>query len=61
MADALLTGLLQKEAFLKENIVVSDICQERLDYMDQKFGVSTTIDNKALADELQIIFLAVKP
>ena len=61
MADALLTGLLQKEAFLKENIVVSDICQERLDYMDQKFGVNTTIDNKALADELQIIFLAVKP
>ena len=52
MADALLTGLLQKRAFLKENIVVSDIEQGRLDYMTQKFGVNTTLDNKALADEL---------
>jgi pyrroline-5-carboxylate reductase len=33
MADALLTGLLGKEAFLKENIIVSDIAQNRLDYM----------------------------
>lgn len=61
MADALLTGLLGKRAFLKENIVVSDIAENRLEYMSTKFGVKTTDDNKQLSDELQIIFLAVKP
>lgn len=52
MADALLTGFIEKQAFLKENIVVSDCLQNRLDYMTKKFGVKTTLDNKALADEL---------
>jgi len=61
MADSLLTGLLKKRSFLKENILVSDIAENRLEYMEKKFGVKTTSDNKALADELQIIFLAVKP
>lgn len=61
MADAMLSGLLQKRTFLKDNIVVSDICQNRLDYMSTKFGVKTTDKNKLLADELQIILLAVKP
>jgi pyrroline-5-carboxylate reductase len=52
MADALLSGLLDKRAFLKDNILVSDISLNRLDYMSQKFGVKTTLDNKGLTDEL---------
>ena len=39
MADALLGGFLGKKAFLKGNIVVSDIAPNRLDYMQNKFGV----------------------
>jgi len=61
MADALLAGFLEKRAFLKENILVSDIMENRLEYMSKKFGVKTTSDNSALAKELQIIILAVKP
>lgn len=61
MADALLAGFLKKRAFLKENIVVSDIAEERLTYMSNKFGVKVTSNNRDLADELQIIVLAVKP
>jgi pyrroline-5-carboxylate reductase len=61
MADALLSGFLEKRAFLKENILVADVQEKRLEYMSKKFGVKTTLDNKALADELQIIILAVKP
>jgi len=52
MADAMLSGLLEKRTFLKENIVVSDIAENRLEYMSSKFGVKTTNDNKKLADEL---------
>jgi pyrroline-5-carboxylate reductase len=61
MADALLSGFLEKRAFLKENILVSDCLENRLEYMNKKFGVKTTLENKALAEELQIIILAVKP
>ena len=61
MADALLNGFIEKRAFLKENVVVSDIALDRLDYMDSKFGVKTTLSNTALLDELKIIILSVKP
>jgi pyrroline-5-carboxylate reductase len=52
MADALLAGFLEKRAFLKENILVSDLQENRLEYMSKKFGVKTTTNNLALADEL---------
>ena len=61
MADALLGGFLAKNAFLKENIVVSDIVPARLDYMQQKFGVKVTTDNVELIEELKVIVLSVKP
>jgi len=61
MADALLAGFLEKRAFKKENVVVSDIAQDRLAYMERKFGVKVTGDNVGLLDELRIIVLSVKP
>lgn len=61
MADALLTGFLDTRAFAKENVVVTDISQERLDYMAKKFGVIVTSDNVKMLNELKIVILAVKP
>lgn len=61
MADALLGGFLQKRAFLNKNVVVTDISQERLDFMEGKYGVKTTTCNTALLSEIKIIMLAVKP
>ena len=46
---------------MQENLVVSDIAQHRLDYMDSKFGIKTTLSNTELLDELKIIILSVKP
>lgn len=61
MADALLTGFLETKAFRKDNVVVTDISQERLDYMSKKFGVIVTDDNVKMLNELKIVLLAVKP
>lgn len=61
MADALLAGFLEKKAFNKANVAVTDIAQERLDYMSDKFGVQVTNNNVRLLDELKIVFLSVKP
>lgn len=61
MADAMLTGFLGMKAFNKDNVVVTDISQERLDYMSEKFGVKVTDDNVQMLNELKIVFLSVKP
>ena len=61
MAEALLSGFLSKKAFDHDNVVVSDIADDRLDYMKDKFGVRVTNSNVLLLNELKIIFLAVKP
>jgi pyrroline-5-carboxylate reductase len=61
MADALLGGFLEKRAFLNKNVVVTDIAQERLDFMENKYGVQVTECNTALLSQLKIIMLAVKP
>ena len=61
MADALLGGFLEKKAFLKDNVVVSDICQDRLGYMSNKFGVSVTSDNTALCRGLKSMRVTLRP
>lgn len=61
MADALLSGFLGMKAFNKANVAVTDIAQDRLDYMSDKFGVQVTNDNVQLLNELKIVFLSVKP
>ena len=61
MADALLTGFIAEKAFSSENVAVSDISQDRLDYMQGKFGVKATLSNIDLLTELRIIVLSVKP
>lgn len=61
MADALLTGFIGEKVFSKQNVVVTDICPERLDYMTGKFGVIVTGDNVKMLNELKVIILSVKP
>jgi len=61
MADALLSGFLEKRAFLKQNICISDTSHNRLEMMQEKYGTQVTDDNRELTKQLQIIMLAVKP
>lgn len=61
MADSLLAGFLQKRAFLKENICISDIKEDRLKFMQNKYGTKVTLNNVELVKQLQIVMLSVKP
>ena len=61
MADALLAGFLEKRAFLKENICISDVLEDRLAFMKEKYGTEVTLDNVELVKQLQIVMLSVKP
>jgi pyrroline-5-carboxylate reductase len=61
MGEALISGLLVSKQSLPENIICSDIRQERLDELHERFGVRTTPDNSQIVKQADIIVLAVKP
>lgn len=61
MGEAIVRGFLNKKIFKSDEIIVSDVSQERLDFIINKYGVAGTKDNKRLANLSEIIILAVKP
>ena len=61
MAAALIKGLLHAKVVPPEKVIVSDVKTERLQWLKEKHGVVTTIDNHALVKASDIVVLAVKP
>ncbi len=59
MAAAIAEGILPK--FKAENITLTDISKDRLNYIKEKLSVKTSTDNKKAAISADILFLAVKP
>ena len=61
MAEALIKGIITAGVYKPENIFVSDIRAERLDYLAKEYGVQTVDENRALAETVGILVLSVKP
>ncbi len=61
MAEALLRGLLAAKLVAPEDVVVSDIREDRLAFLEQTYHVQTVADNAASAKQAEIVLLAVKP
>ena len=62
MAEALIKGIIQNSRFkIQSEIIVSEPRQDRREYLEQTYGVKTTISNKEAASYSNIIILAVKP
>lgn len=61
MAEAMLSAILGKGLSKPEDITVSDIKQERLNYLKQKYNAATTSDNGAAIKNSEVVILAVKP
>lgn len=61
MAEALIRGMLTAGLLTPVQITVSDISQDRLDYMKGKFGIQTTLHMEKVVEEANILFLTVKP
>ncbi len=61
MAQALITGILSKSLLEPEQIVVSDISDERLTLLKESFGVNTTKSNIEVAKKCNVLILAIKP
>ncbi|MGH8557826.1 MAG: pyrroline-5-carboxylate reductase [Methylococcales bacterium] len=60
MATALIGGLLDG-AYRCENIWVSDIDQDKLHRLSAQYGVETSLDNQIIAQNADVLVLAVKP
>lgn len=61
MASAIMGGIIGAGLIPKEEIIASDAFQGALDKAQSKLGINVTSDNKKVASESEVLFLAVKP
>ena len=61
MAEALIKGIIAAGVCKPENVFISDIRAERLDYLAKEYGVQKADDNAGLAAKVDILVLSVKP
>ncbi len=61
MGEALLGGLLKAKLTKPKNIVATDVLDDRLSYIAEKWGVTVMTDNRKAIAAADIIVLCVKP
>ncbi len=61
MAEALIKGVIRAGVCKPENVFVSDIRAERLDYLTKEYGVQKADNNAGLAAKVDMLVLSVKP
>ena len=61
MGEALISGLLSSELSTPDHIICSDVRQDRLDELKERFGIQATTDNNAVIRKSDIIIYAIKP
>jgi len=61
MGEALISGLVSSELSMPENIICTDIREDKLELVKEKYGVGTTKDNIEAVEASEVIIYAVKP
>jgi pyrroline-5-carboxylate reductase len=61
MGEAIIASLLRKKVTSPAEITVSDVSPGRLDYLYEKYGVTTTANNSLAVAQADVIVLSVKP
>lgn len=61
MGAAMVGGIINSGIVSKENIIASTKTKSSSEALESKFAIRTTTDNKKIAEEADVIFLAVKP
>ncbi len=61
MGEALISGLVLSGSTSPENIICSDIREEPLQDMQEKYGITTTTNNVEVVKNSEIIIYATKP
>ncbi len=61
MGEALISGLVLSKAAKPENIICSDVAEDRLEEIQNKYKVKTTTDNVEVAQKSELVIFATKP
>jgi len=61
MGEALVSGLTSSESSRPENITCTDVREEKLKFVKEKYGVLTTVSNIDAIEASDIVIYAVKP
>jgi len=61
MGEAMLAAVLDKGLSKPEAIIVSDIAEARLKYLEQKYSVAITGSNRQAVETGDVVVLAIKP
>jgi pyrroline-5-carboxylate reductase len=61
MAEAMIKGILLKKLVEPEHIFAADPRKDRLTYLQEKYGIRTTTDNREVAREADVLVLSIKP
>ncbi len=61
MGEALISGLVLSGSTSPENIICSDIREEPLRDMQEKYGINTTTDNVEVVKNSEVVIYATKP
>lgn len=61
MAGAMLGGILKKNLMEKDEIIASTSREASLKKVQEAYGICTTLDNREVAEQSEILILAVKP
>ena len=61
MGEAILSAVLAKGLSSKEAISVSDISGSRRQYLEQKYGVTVTSNNRQAVSRSDVVIMAIKP
>ena len=61
MAEALIKGVINAKLYTPENVFISDIRSERLNFLSETYRVIACEENSALAAKVQTVVLSIKP
>jgi pyrroline-5-carboxylate reductase len=61
MAEAMIRGLLAAKLMGPDDLLASDVREDRLAYLRETYGIHTTTENTEVVSKAEILLLAVKP
>ncbi len=61
MAEAIISGVIDKGSARPEDITASDIAQKRLDHLSEKYGIQGISSNQEAVKDKDVVVLSVKP
>ena len=61
MAEALIKGVITAKVYEPQNVLISDIRKEHLDFISEKYRVTICKNNQELAAKAETLVLSVKP